>query len=411
MPGTPSLLRAMNDKAALEVLLERGPLTRSQLASITGISKPTASQLLSRLQESGLVVRDGIREGLPGRTAELYRVNPKAAYVAGVDVNQGRIAVRIAEITGEVIGEHRLPTPGRSGGDVVDRVRSAIEKACAPAGIELRELGWVVVGIPGAVNPGTGRLGYAPHMSGWHLPRLVQTIAAGLGVRVAVENDVNLVAQAEQAYGQATGVDSFAVVWVGGGIGMALVIGGRLHRGWTGGAGEVGYMPVPGAPTAREVGRTANHGMQAFAGGPAVHKIMRSHGFRGHDPAAAVEFAIRALTNGSGGDRRQQAQLALTEVAARVAMGLAAIVAVVDPALVVLTGVVALAGGEPLRARVEHELHAISLPRPPVRLSRLSAEPVLEGALVRALRQAQDELFTSTAAPPAPGRVPTPTGP
>jgi predicted NBD/HSP70 family sugar kinase len=396
MPGTPSLLRAMNDRAALEVLLERGPLTRSQLASITGISKPTASLLLARLQESGLVVRDGIREGLPGRTAELYRVNPKAAYVAGVDVNPGRIAVRIAEVTGEVIGEHRLSTPGRARGEVVDRVRLAIEKACAPAGITRPELGRVVIGIPGAVNPMTGRLGYAPHMSGWHVPQLVQTLSAGLEVRVAVENDVNLVAQAEQAYGQATAVDSFAVVWIGAGIGMALVIDGRLHLGWTGGAGEVGYLPVPGAPTAREVGRTANHGMQAFTGGPAVHKIMRAHGFRGHDPAAAVRFATGALTNGHGGDHRQRAHLALGEVAARVAMGLAAIVAVVDPALVVLTGVVALAGGEPLRARVEHELHAISLPRPPVRLSMLSAEPVLEGALVLALRQAQDELFSST---------------
>lgn len=396
MPGTPSLLRAMNDKAALEVLLERGPLTRSQLASITGISKPTASQLLSRLQESGLVVRDGIREGLPGRTAELYRVNPKAASVAGVDVSPGHIAVRVAEITGEVIGEHRLLTPGRSGGDVVDRLRSALTGACDQAGLAISELGRVVVGIPGAVNPATGRLGYAPHMSGWHVPRLVQTITAGLGVRVAVENDVNLVAQAEQAYGLATDVDSFAVVWVGSGIGMALIIGGRLYRGWTGGAGEVGYMPVPGAPTARELGRTANHGMQAFAGGPAVHKIMRSHGFRGPDPAAAVQVARRALTEGGAGDRRQRAHTALSEVAARVAMGLAAIVAVVDPALVVLTGLVALAGGEPLRSRVEHELHAMSLPRPPVRLSRLSAEPVLEGALVLALRQAQDELFTST---------------
>jgi predicted NBD/HSP70 family sugar kinase len=386
----------MNDRAALEVLLERGPLTRSQLASITGISKPTASQLLSRLQESGLVVRDGIREGLPGRTAELYRVNPKAASVAGVDVSPGHIAVRVAEITGEVIGEHRLITPGRSGGDVVNRLRSAITGACDQAGLAISELGRVVVGIPGAVNPATGRLGYAPHMSGWHAPRLVQTITAGLGVRVAVENDVNLVAQAEQAYGLATNVDSFAVVWVGNGIGMALIIDGRLYRGWTGGAGEVGYMPVPGAPTARELGRTANHGMQAFAGGPAVHKIMRSHGFRGHDPAAAVQVARRALTEGGAGDRRQRAHVALSEVAARVAMGLAAIVAVVDPGLVVLTGLVALAGGEPLRSRVEHELHALSLPRPPVRLSRLSAEPVLEGALVLALRQAQDELFTST---------------
>jgi predicted NBD/HSP70 family sugar kinase len=388
------LLRAINDRAALEVLLERGPLTRSQLASITGISKPTASQLLVRLQASGLVVRDGIREGLPGRTAELYRVNPTASYVAGVDVTPGRIAVRVAEITGQVIGEHELATPGRSGGKVVDRVRAAIDGACDPAGIGISQLGRVVIGVPGAVNPATGRLYYAPHMSGWHVPQLVETMSAGLGVPVAVENDVNLVAEAEQAYGIATDVPSFAVVWIGNGIGMALIIDGRLYRGWTGGAGEVGYMPVPGAATAREVGRTANHGMQAYAGGPAVHKIMRSHGFRGHDPADAVQFAARALTNGRAGERRQRAHFALCEVAGRVAMGLAAIVAVVDPALVVLTGSVALAGDEPLRARIEQELHAISLPRPPVRLSVLSAEPVLEGALVLALRQAQDELFT-----------------
>jgi predicted NBD/HSP70 family sugar kinase len=396
MPGTPSLLRAINDKAALEVLLERGPLTRSQLASITGISKPTASQLLSRLQESGLVVRDGIREGLPGRTAELYRVNPTVTYVAGVDVTPAGIGVRIAEITGQVIGEHRLPTPGRACHDVVARVRTAIRGACQPAGIDISQLGRVIIGIPGAVNPVTGRLGYAPHMSGWHVPRLVDTLSGGLGVDVSVENDVNLVAQAEQAYGTAMSADSFAVVWIGSGIGMALVIEGRLHRGWTGGAGEVGYMPVPDAPTAREVGRNANHGMQAFAGGPAVHKIMRSYGFRGHDPAAAVRFATRSLNEGNDGERRQRAHFALREVAARIAMGLAAIVAVVDPALVVLTGSVALAGGEPLRLRVEQELHAISLPRPPVRVSVLSTEPVLEGALVQALRQAQDQLFTST---------------
>jgi predicted NBD/HSP70 family sugar kinase len=396
MPGTPSLLRAINDKAALEVLLERGPLTRSQLAAITGISKPTASQLLARLQASGLVVRDGIREGLPGRTAELYRVNPTASYVAGVDVTPGCIRVRVAEITGQQIGEHELATPGRSGVQIVERVRAAIGGACARAGIGVTQLGRVVIGIPGAVNPGTGRLFYAPHMAGWHVPRLVETLAGGLGVPLTVENDVNLVAEAEQAYGTATEAGSFTVVWIGHGIGMALVVDGRLYRGWTGGAGEVGYMPVPGAPTAREVGRTANHGMQAFAGGPAVHKIMRSYGFRGHDPAAAVRFAARALTDGRDGERRQRAHFALSEVAGRVAIGLAAIVAVVDPALVVLTGAVALAGGEPLRARIERELHSVSLPRPPVRLSVLSPEPVLEGALVLALRQARDELFAST---------------
>ncbi|GAA4323154.1 hypothetical protein GCM10023178_35350 [Actinomadura luteofluorescens] len=75
VPGTPSLLRAINDRAALEALLARGPLTRPQISDLTGLSKPTASQLLARLEQAGLVVRDGVREGLPGRTAELYRIN------------------------------------------------------------------------------------------------------------------------------------------------------------------------------------------------------------------------------------------------------------------------------------------------------------------------------------------------
>ncbi|GAA2169203.1 helix-turn-helix transcriptional regulator [Actinomadura napierensis] len=111
VPGTPSLLRAINDRAALEALLARGPLTRPQISDLTGISKPTASQLLARLEDAGLVVRDGLREGLPGRTAELYRINGAAAHVAGADVTPARIRVSVADLTGAVVGEHTLPTP------------------------------------------------------------------------------------------------------------------------------------------------------------------------------------------------------------------------------------------------------------------------------------------------------------
>ncbi|MEU8386345.1 winged helix-turn-helix domain-containing protein, partial [Streptosporangium sp. NPDC048865] len=120
-PGTPSLLRAINDRAALQALLERGPLTRPEIGALTGLSKPTASQLLIRLQDAGLVVLDGIREGLPGRTAEVYRLNPAAAHVAALDVTRSGIDVRVADITGAVVGEHHLPSPGRAGGDALER--------------------------------------------------------------------------------------------------------------------------------------------------------------------------------------------------------------------------------------------------------------------------------------------------
>ncbi|RMI29597.1 helix-turn-helix transcriptional regulator, partial [Actinomadura harenae] len=128
-PGTPSLLRAINDRAALEVLLARGTLTRPELSRLTGISKPTASQLLARLEDSGLVMRDGVREGTPGRTAELYRIVPSAAHVAGLDVTPRRIIAAVADLTGAVVGEHVLATPGRANVDAAARAAAAVDGA------------------------------------------------------------------------------------------------------------------------------------------------------------------------------------------------------------------------------------------------------------------------------------------
>jgi predicted NBD/HSP70 family sugar kinase len=393
-PGTPSLLRAINDRAALQVLLERGPLTRPELGALTGLSKPTASQLLSRLQNAGLVVLDGIREGLPGRTAELYRINPVAAHVAALDVTPARIAASVADITGAVMAEYRLPTPGRSAGDVVQKVRAAVGGACLQAGVDPAALHRVVIGIQGAVNPATARLGYAAHIPGWHIPDLVATLRDGLGVPVDVENDVNLVALTEQAHGIARGHEDFVLLWADEGIGAALVLGGRLHRGATGGAGEVGYMPTVGAPTSRETGKRGDHGFQALAGGPAVLRLLRSYGLRGADPAQAVRGAVRDAA--LGGSRGERAARALREVAARLAMGLAPITAVVDPEIVVLTGGMLLAGGDVLSELVEQELHALTFPRPPVRMSTVESHPVLTGALGLALATARDEVFSST---------------
>ncbi|MDH2430532.1 ROK family transcriptional regulator [Sphaerisporangium sp. TRM90804] len=409
-PGTPSLLRAINDKAALRVLLERGPLTRPELGALTGLSKPTASQLLMRLQQAGLVVLDGIREGLPGRTAELYRINPSAAHIVALDVTPARIAATAADITGATLGEFRLPTPGRAAGDVVERVRAAVGGACLQAGVDPAALHRVVIGIQGAVNPATARLGYAAHIPGWHVPDLVATLRDGLGgVPVDVENDVNLVALAEQAHGIARGHADFVLLWAEDGIGAALVLGGRLHRGATGGAGEVGYMPTVGAPTTRETGKRGDHGFQALAGGPAVLKVLRAHGLRGGGPAEAVREAVREA--GLGGVRAERASEALREVAARVAMGVAPITAVVDPEIVVLTGGTLLAGGDLLARLVEKELHALTIPRPPVRVSTVGGNPVLTGALGLALATARDEVFSSTVSPATPAHRPASAAP
>ncbi|GAA2270974.1 ROK family transcriptional regulator [Nonomuraea roseoviolacea subsp. roseoviolacea] len=418
VPGTPSLLRAINDRAALRVLLDRGPLTRPEIGTLTGLSKPTASQLLARLQEAGLVVLDGVREGLPGRTAEVYRINPAAAYVGALDVTPDRIEARVADITGTVVGEYTLPTPRRPGGELVERLNAALEGASPPG--PLRQ---VVIGVQAALDPSTGALGYATakDMPGWQIPGLVPALSEGLGVPVAVENDVNLAALAEQAHGAARGHPDFVLLWADEGIGAAVVLGGRLHRGATGGAGEVGYMPTPGAPTAREAGRYANHGYQALTGGPAVLRLLRSYGVRGADFRQAIANAVRAAESATAGRaaesasaqraaesatarraaesearRAEDARAGLRDIAARLAVGLAAITSVLDPGLIVLAGGMVMAGGETLRELVEHELHALTIPRPRLRLSSVEGGPVLAGALDLALDLARAEVFGFT---------------
>jgi predicted NBD/HSP70 family sugar kinase len=388
-PGTPSLLRAINDRAALEVLLERGPLTRPEIGALTGLSKPTASQLLTRLRDAGLVVADGIREGGPGRTAELYRINAAAAHVAALEVRRAQIRACVADLTGTVTGRFELPTPGPSGGDAIARARTAVRGAMDDAGLD--RVDRVVIGVPGAVDPRTERLGYASHLPGWHIPHLLGRLREGIGAPVAVENDVNLVAMAELAHGQATATRDFVLLWVSAGIGLAIVLGGTLVRGATGGAGEVGYMPVASAPLIRGPGRANTGGLQAVAGAPAVIRLLREHGFRGGSADRIVRRAREAYEAGA-----ERARAGLLELATRLATGLAAIVSVLDPELIVLAGDVPLAGGEPLRALVERELHTMTIPHPPLRLSSVDGNPVLAGALHLALGETREELFSST---------------
>jgi predicted NBD/HSP70 family sugar kinase len=413
VPGTPSLLRAINDRAALELLLVHGSLTRPELGSLTGLSKPTASQLLFRLEQAGLVVLAGTREGATGRSAEVYRINPAAAHVAGLDVSPARIRAAVADLTGTVIGEHVLPTPGRSKVDAVARSRAAIEGAAHAAGIGPAALHKIVIGIQGAIDPTTGRLAYAAHLPGWHVPDLTGLLSAGLGRPVAIENDVNLAALAELDTGTATRVRDFVLLWVSDGIGMAVVLDRTLHRGAHGGAGEVAYMPLAGAPLGRG-GRWAHTGgMQHLAGSPAILQLMRGHGFRGTSAVKAVGRAAAALEPAAASwprpvgpaaeqatqrvtDGRARAAAALTELAGRLATALANVVAVVDPELIVLSGDVLLAGGEALRSHIERELLTMTVPRPRLRLSSVDGNPVLAGALHLALAATRDELFSST---------------
>ncbi|HEY1175640.1 MAG TPA: ROK family transcriptional regulator, partial [Phytomonospora sp.] len=236
-------------------------LTRGDLVTLTGLSKPTASEVIRRLEEAGLVGVAGRTQGGFGPRADRYAVNPDAAYAAVVAVGEpDRLDVAVMDLTGRTRA-HRERTAA-FGGDVTGPLAEAVADACAAAGITTGALRRVQLAVPGAYDAHTDTVGNID-VPGFGRAGLARDLTARVGAPVAVGNDVNLAALAERDHG-GTGDDGFALLWLGTrGVGLGIELGGTLLHGATGAAGEIGYLPVgpPGASTGD---------LQDLIGGPAI---------------------------------------------------------------------------------------------------------------------------------------------
>lgn len=399
-PGTPRLLRQLNDRAALELLLSAGPLTRTQLGTRTGLSKVTASQLLARLEERDLVRVVGSRAGGRGPNAALYAVVPESAYVAALDVSAHRVTATIADITGRIISD--VAVDPSTSDDPVALVHTAVMRLVDTAGVPLDKLRACVIGTPGVVDPRTGDIRFSFDLMSWH-EGVLEALRADLERSVMIENDVNLAAVAEHSEGAASGVSEFVLIWLsaGGGVGMATMINGRVHRGRSGGAGEIGYLPVPGAPMPTDVGlsggyeslrdvssRELPHSFQALVKAGQVVELAAGYGIEGTDVTEVVAAASTAGT--------PEADAFLDSFAERLARGVAAVTVILDPGLVVLGGDVARAGGVKLAERVQAATSRIAPNATEVALGSVEGSPVVRGALLHALEHAREEVFSST---------------
>ena len=399
-PGTPRLLRQLNDRAALELLLTAGPLTRTQLGRQTGLSKVTASQLLARLEERDLVEVVGSKVGGRGPNAALYAVVPESAYVAALDVSAHHVTATIADITGQIISD--VSVDPNASDDPVALVQTAVMRLVESAEVPLEKLRACVIGTPGVVDPRTGDIRFSFDLISWH-EGVLEALRTDLERSVVLENDVNLAALAEHSEGMAAGASEFVLMWLSaaGGVGMSTMIDGRIHRGRSGGAGEIGYLPVPGAPMpgdlglsggyeslAEDKGRALPHGFQALVRADQVVELAAEHGIVGNDVTEVVHAASEANT--------PKADAFLDAFAERLARGVAAISVLLDPGLVVLGGDVAQAGGPKLAERVQEATARIAPNATEVGLGKIEGSPVVRGALLQALEHARDDVFSST---------------
>lgn len=219
------MLRAINERTVLEAIRADAPISRAEISRRVGISKPTVSLALRSLVEARLVREvDGASRGRYGAT--LFESVPEARLVLGLDIGARFLRGAICDLHGEVRARQDVEVAGVAAPALLDAVVDLKGQLIAAAELSAKALDGAVVGVPGAVDPGTGRLRLAGNIPGLEGLELAGEIFSRLGLRASVENDINLAAVGEQWRGVGRGVQSFAFLSVGTGLGAGLVLRG-----------------------------------------------------------------------------------------------------------------------------------------------------------------------------------------
>ncbi len=324
-------MRRANLSAIVRGLHEDGPLSRSDLVIQTGLTRSAIRGLVGQLTDSGLASEDReVRLGTPGRPSPLVRLNPEAATVLAFDVSVDSLAAAVVGIGGYVLDEARIDRPRghSSAGDI------AMDLAELATSLRDRRRGGaavigIAVAVAGVVRSQDGVVAMAPNL-GWTDVPLGAILSRALGttVPVSVGNEADLGVLAEHRRGAAVGVDD--VLYVSGevGVGGGLIVGGSPWNGAAGYAGEIGHMPVNPAGLPCRCGSTGCWETEVGEGALLVRSGRPSDAGR-----AGVDEILRDADAGSPAALR-----ALDDVGRWLGVGLACLVNVLNPQLVVLGG-------------------------------------------------------------------------
>jgi predicted NBD/HSP70 family sugar kinase len=383
--NTTRLLRVINERAVFERIRQLGPVSRPQLAKETGLSKPTISLALADLERWGLVRAVGHRAGNTGRAARLYEMRPESGFVIAVDVGRSWIRLALANLAGEVLARRTAPSQAGASRALVAQISQLVHALPTEIGVGYERITFTVIGSPGFVDRRSGIIRLAPNLTGWGGPGVLKGLRARLGPAFALENDVKLATLAEQAHGHGKGIPNFAFMSIGTGIGMGIVIDGRLYHGSRGAAGEIGFLPLGDGNGTRGNGVQQRGWLESVAAADGVVANARPRGMNGRLTAKHVFEAAR---------RGEVAALEVVRIEAEhLARAVAALTSVIDPELIVLGGGIG-SNGDLLIKPMEKRLRALlRLPSPRLVVSALGDDAVVLGALATALSTAREQVF------------------
>jgi predicted NBD/HSP70 family sugar kinase/biotin operon repressor len=239
-------LRRSNLRAITALLGSGGPQSRADLARGTGLSRTTVSSLVTELLGSGVVVETEDRgtpyKGGSGRPPLLVTLAIRPGDVAGVDIGHGHVRVAVSDRSASILAEVETRTDADPHGNATLDIAADLVRAVADeAGVPAAELLTIGLCVPAPIDRRSARVDQAV-LPGWQQLAPANELAERLGVPVVVDNDANLGAMAEHQHGAGRGVADLLYVKLASGVGAGLVLGGRLHRGTAGLAGEVGHV-------------------------------------------------------------------------------------------------------------------------------------------------------------------------
>ena len=370
--------RRMSQSAVVEAIATCGPISRASVARMTRLSKQTVSEIVGNLEADGWVRTVGQTEGHIGRRAVVYEIAPNAAAVASVDLGGTKVRVALCDLTGCILAERVEPTKQTGGLNVVEQVSRMVRSITLAT--DCGDLKFVVVGVPGVPDTVTGMIRMAPNIREIDQINLGRELNIRLGVDVLIENDVNLAALGEYWVDSRTDEDDLVFVSVGTGIGAGIVVEGKLMRGVSGAAGEIGFLPFGADPFEAESLKTG-----------ALERVSATDAIVGQYQALTGKNLSVPDIFDAVGEGDPHAKKTLDTVALQIARASATLIAVLDPSRIVMGGSIGMR--DELTQRVSGFLEQCFPRVASIQPSKLGAHASLVGGASIALSHLHMSLF------------------
>jgi predicted NBD/HSP70 family sugar kinase len=337
--GNRDLIKAMNRNLILNILRREGELSRTQITEISGLSVGAVSQIINDLIQNAWIFEIGEGDYTGGRRQMRLRLNPTAGYAIGLKLMENRVVGALTNFASNVLLDFESPINFDGSPDTLTVALGAmIDGMIERSGLARDEFFGVGIGLAGVIYPQQGIVHYSPYF-GWRDVPLAHMLQTQIGLPVYVENDVNTLTLSEYLFGAGRHQDNFVVVTIGRGIGMGIVINGQLYQGARGGAGELGHI-ILDLPKAR---RSVDAGsLETLASDPAVLRALHNGGGGeptrndapeggGGEPTLAEVIRVAE----AGGD---DARAALALSGEYLGVGLATVINILCPRLIIISG-------------------------------------------------------------------------